>query len=324
VVKGDMRRLENCSIIVLTGGFGNQLFQFTYGLYLEETLGYSVFFDCDLGKPREVGNCVALFNINLANKVRIIPSGNRLFTTILQKCYGWNLAYELKEMNRVSFKSVVMKFLTKTLLRCRFGRRRLICVSNDLGFDESLPLQKNALYFGYFQTYIYASDSLVFDKLKSINLHQVSLKYLEMIAEIKKEKPFLLHVRLTDYTSERSFGIPSVDYYQNALGQLLQNDLSKSVWVISDDVNAAKEYLGNILHRYEIRYFDEANLSDLEVWNLMREFSGYVLSNSSFAWWAAYLRRDSKAKIYAPEPWFHGMGSPNQLLPEDWVRVQSL
>jgi hypothetical protein len=54
----------------------------------------------------------------------------------------------------------------------------------------------------------------------------------------------------------------------------------------------------------------------------MRYGSSYIIANSSFSWWGAYLRKNQNAPVYAPNKWFKGMDDPDQLLPPDWRIVQ--
>jgi hypothetical protein len=83
------------------------------------------------------------------------------------------------------------------------------------------------------------------------------------------------------------------------------------------------EYFDQTFKNLPVQFFNQSGLSDVEVWDLMRHFSAYIISNSTFAWWAAFLRENQGAPVYAPDPWFQGMASPNKLIPEDWTRVKA-
>ena len=95
-------------------------------------------------------------------------------------------------------------------------------------------------------------------------------------------------------------------------------------WVVSDDIEEAKLRFRDLDTDLNLIYFDQSGLTDLEVWDLMREFGGYIISNSSFSWWAAFLRRNHESLVCAPSPWFQGMNNPELLIPEDWIKVNSL
>jgi hypothetical protein len=151
----------------------------------------------------------------------------------------------------------------------------------------------------------------------------ISHRYLDLKREIELTCPILMHIRLKDYLSEKAFGIPATRYFEKCLEEVcLKKDFSK-IWVISDDTPLAKEYLAEISTQLPVYFLSQNELSDTQVWDLMRYFSAYIISNSTFAWWAAFLRKDQSAPVYAPDPWFQGMESPNMLIPEDWIRIEA-
>ena len=184
-----------------------------------------------------------------------------------------------------------------------------------------MDCSKQGIYIGYFQTYVYASNPSIRETLESISPRNINLPYRSELNKISKTKAILLHIRLTDYHREKQFGIPPLSYYQNALDQLTQMREFSKIWVYSDDVAEAKIILKHLVSTAEICFFENQDISDIEVWSLMRNFHGYIIGNSSFAWWAAFLRIDKSAPVFVPSPWFVGIKEPNLLIPPDWIRV---
>jgi len=66
---------------------------------------------------------------------------------------------------------------------------------------------------------------------------------------------------------------------------------------------------------------DNSSASTLEA---MRFGRGYVIANSTFSWWGAYLSHTDHAEVIAPDPWFQGMDSPDSLIPRNWQKRNSL
>jgi hypothetical protein len=313
---------NSLAIIPITGGFGNQLFQFAFGVYLRKVIGQRVKFDSWIGKPRRTGEHVSLFNIELDTPIEVFKDGI-FFKKLLSKSFGWNLYHGLKVTKTKLFRDKILKLITNMSLQLRFRSFNNVIVSRNLGLDNLVIPSKPAIFIGYFQTYIYASSPKVFETLCSIKPKHISQKYYELKSEILQTKPLLLHLRLTDYLVEEKFGVPSSSYYQSAIDKISREKYFSEAWVVSDDIDGALVHLDRVSANFQIVTFDQSGLSDVEVWDLMRYFSGYVISNSSFAWWAAFLRRDQEAPVYAPEPWFQGMDSPNELIPSDWKRLPS-
>jgi hypothetical protein len=61
----------------------------------------------------------------------------------------------------------------------------------------------------------------------------------------------------------------------------------------------------------------------VEDFALMRLCRHFVLSNSTFGWWAAWLSDQPGKIVVAPEQWYteHCPWNHRDLLPEDWVKV---
>jgi hypothetical protein len=62
----------------------------------------------------------------------------------------------------------------------------------------------------------------------------------------------------------------------------------------------------------------EAALADL---TLMRRCRHFVIANSSFSWWGAWLGSHPQKRVIAPARWFADGRATPDLLPPDWRRV---
>jgi hypothetical protein len=164
----------------------------------------------------------------------------------------------------------------------------------------------------------------VFKELHSVKLKKIGKKHEAIRSQIENQKALLIHVRLTDYLKEQHFGIPSISYYEKSLDQITTIRNYDRIWIASDDLMLCREILKDLDTKVPISYLDDADLTDVEVWDLFRRFSGYIISNSSFSWWAAFLRKDINAPVFCPYPWFQGMEEPKSLIPPGWHRVGSL
>jgi len=323
VIRKSSQDKGDISIVPLTGGFGNQLFQFAFGLYLEEQTGRKTFFDEFIGRPRKTGQSVSIMGISTSNYLAAYWRRQpRLMRKLYTRAFGWNLSKFLTIKNpNVYFQ--MMKNLSRILLAIRVRRRINVFTATNLGFDSSLDVYKPGMYIGYFQTSIYASSPGTLDKLNQIRPIKLSKGYSILLDEINNTRPLLLHVRLTDYLQEEKFGVPNVRYYQESFDCLSRMKDFSNVWVFSDDLKGAKELLENFKSNLELTLFNQEDLTDIEVWSLMRYFNGYIIANSSFSWWGAFLRMDKSAPVCVPKPWFKGMRDPNLLIPADWIQVES-
>ena len=172
--------------------------------------------------------------------------------------------------------------------------------------DEFPQGEKVTVYGGYFQSEKY------FEQYTE-NIKSLYTPPNEFVKRMELDVPFLftdditvIHVRRGDYLHYPSYH-PSVspNYVHEAIKQI--NGAQKYL-IFSDDVNWCKQNL-NIEGIYITDY-----LPHEQIW-MMSLCSNFVISNSSFSWWGAYLSRNKNKIVVAPETWY----GPNG--PSEWEEI---
>ena len=140
----------------------------------------------------------------------------------------------------------------------------------------------------------------------------------EMISAV--ENPIALHIRRTDYltNSENHFNLP-LEYYEAALKHF---DSDRNVIVFSDDPSWCQEQDLFSDDRFMISENTD-NRVDLCLMTLCDDF---IIANSSFSWWGAWLSQNKNKKVIAPVQWFGKTGytkdhDTKDLIPNDWIRI---
>lgn len=140
----------------------------------------------------------------------------------------------------------------------------------------------------------------------------------EMISFV--EKPIALHVRRTDYVknSENHFNLP-LEYYEAAL-KYFDND--RNVIVFSDEPDWCKSQKLFSSDRFMISENTD-NRVDLCLMTLCDDF---IIANSSYSWWGAWLSANKNKKVIAPFQWFGKTGytknhDTKDLIPDEWTRI---
>jgi hypothetical protein len=205
-----------------------------------------------------------------------------------------------------------------TILKIYFRKNVNFAPANGVGYFESDADSTHSNYVGYFQSYLWASESETMCVLKNINLQLESEEYAKFKSLILVEKPVIIHIRRGDYKTEPAFGLIPINYFIEAIKVLGEKE--KNYWVFSDDPKEASDIL-SFLSGYAVRYIGPDELSPSETLQLMRYGCGYILSNSTFGWWSAFLRNERNAEVVVPWPWFQKKPSPMALIPTGWKTI---
>ena len=306
--------------VPLTGGLGNQLFQFAY--LLNKSKDSEGSFLLNIGAPRlnHLGVPELLSYKISSEKIEVDPPSSNW---LVKKSSGYMLRVGVNPMKFDEFSLIRngAQLAWKLILSISFGQKITPLAGKGVGYFESNERAISNFDYGYFQSYKWADT--VLGELKQLTLAEPSIS-LSIYSELaKKDLPLIVHVRLSDYRVESNFGFPGVSYYSTAINHAWATGKFSSIWVFSDEINAARECLPSE-HADHYRFIEDRNLSSAEVLEIMRLGEGYVIANSTFSWWGAYLSRSSNPLIIAPQPWFSKVESPRDLIPGSWLSIETI
>jgi|TARA_B100000085_G_scaffold181088_1_gene165323 hypothetical protein len=187
-------------------------------------------------------------------------------------------------------------------------------------FDEELftMCPDHVSLIGYFQSEKYFKH--IEDEIREdfTFKDEVLLPCKEMMESV--DNPIALHIRRTDYltNSENHFNLP-LAYYEAALKHF---DDDRNVIVFSDDPAWCSEQELFSDDRFMISENTD-NRVDLCLMSLCSDF---IIANSSYSWWGAWLSNNKNKKVIAPVQWFGKTGytknhDTKDLIPDDWTRI---
>jgi hypothetical protein len=308
-------------IVSLTGGLGNQLFQLAAGLSLannDELLICSAF-----GRPRKSNTGdPELLSFNLPYNVKVLNSIEA--PKVISKIGGYLLrvGVEPRSYEKSKYFAYFVRRISKIPLGVFLRKNIHPIMSKGIGFSHIVIPKKDVLLFGYFQSFQWVERSEVKRNLMNITLKKSSETLDNFVKLSAAEKPLIVHIRLGDYLKESNFGIPSKDYYESGIKTIINLGKCESIWLFSDDMQQAKKILPDDIG-LKVRYIDQVDDSTADTFEVMRLGFGYVIANSSFSWWAAYLSKNINAEVVSPVPWFAGLPEPVDLIPANWFRISS-
>ena len=171
---------------------------------------------------------------------------------------------------------------------------------------------------GYFQTEKYFKHIEKEIRRDFTFKNDVLVPCKEMIESV--DNPIALHVRRGDYiqNSENHFNLP-IAYYEAALSKF---DATRNVIVFSDDPVWCHDE-GIFADDRFIISENEDNRVDLCLMSLCDDF---IIANSSYSWWGAWLSTNKDKTVIAPSQWFGKTGytkdhNTKDLIPNDWTII---
>lgn len=172
---------------------------------------------------------------------------------------------------------------------------------------------------GYFQSEKYFEHCVPeIKKTLTFDLGFAKQTKQRMLQQGVFNKPTIaIHIRRGDYVNNGNYAQLPITYYFLALLEHFPNWRKCNVIIFSDDIPYCKVHWGC----FENVFFSEG--TDIEDLYLMTQCTHFILSNSSFSWWGAWLGERLGTKIVRPTHHFDGklkeVHDIKDLYPERWV-----
>jgi hypothetical protein len=273
-------------VVTLMGGMGNQMFQYALGRNL--SLKYNIPLKIDLS---------FLKNKNMG-------------ANFIYRDYDLNIfnVYEDFEIGQVNVK--------------RINEPNFQYSSNISDMVTNSP-GDNFLLNGYWQTPKYfeefeeqiRKDFTFRDKVEDADDH-----IKDMLVKIKSTNSVLLNVRRTDYLNTNYHGVMGNEYLDKGVELIESKVENPHYFLFSDDVEWCKENI-----KYEnMTIVDHSYKGDRFSYylQLMKNCKHFIIPNSSFAWWAAWLNEGEDKIVITPEKWFTDSNiNTSDLIPDNWIRI---
>ncbi len=134
--------------------------------------------------------------------------------------------------------------------------------------------------------------------------------------------PVCVHVRRQDYLTHPDLGFVGKEYYSCAIDVMAQKVKEACFFVFSDDIDWCEANL-DIEHPHSfVRHEGSAPETTVTDFSLMMRCRHFVIANSSYSWWAAWLGTATDKAVVAPRKWFkHEQGDNPGTAPSGWIRL---
>jgi hypothetical protein len=287
-------------ISYISGGLGNQMFQYAAGLSLARLRKTSLFVD------------VRFYSENMVHQGYEL---DRIFECDPLVVNDEDLGRMIGERRHFHCQRILKLKLAKAL------RGRHFVVEPDIRFwPDFFSLPGNCYLSGYWQSEKYFSiiEDVVRNHFTFKNIDCVKIGYYKKF--MLYENSVSVHVRRGDYVNSNFHGLCSVDYYRQAI-DFIGNSISNPVlYFFSDDIGWVKN---NFTYDFNVKYIDFNKGSDS--WKdmyLMTLCKHHIIANSSFSWWGAWLGNNKNKIVIAPARWFLKSNvNAQDICPSSWLRL---
>jgi hypothetical protein len=262
-------------------GLGNQIFRLAAGLYFQEELGAKLTLLAHRPKnTRGVSRPFQLDNFNIGCEIRNENISDRLILS------------EKSQLNKISG---LARRLQRSVV---FRQSSPYCFESSTRFIGSV---KSVYAHGYWQNAAYANamEKSLRRRLQLRNaLPPPDDQILSLIRAAKM--PVSVHFRGGDYRLSKSTRVLSAEYYRTAVDIIKCKFDNPIFFIFSDDFDFATSLLPPGLNCINVSHNNEQS-AFLDLY-LMSNCRHHIISNSTFAWWGAWLNEQDKIVI-APKRW---------------------
>ena len=291
-------------IVNILGGLGNQMFQYALAVALKAK------------HPDE--------------KILIDSSGFRGYP--LHNGYELTRIFDIQIQEATIMEQSKLFYPLRNYRMWQIGRRILprrksvIYDAANMAFVPGIVNYQDAAYYlGYWQTEKYFKDirPKILEAFRFPALMDGSRNAAFAVKMSKMACVVSVHVRRGDYTKiANTQGICTLDYYKEALRQLLSNVTPDMFVVFSDDTEWSRENLNDYFANTPVTYVDWNKGSDsFRDMQLMSLCHHNIIANSSFSWWGAWLNQNPDKIVIVPSRWMNDGGWPD-MIPDNWYKIK--
>ena len=183
----------------------------------------------------------------------------------------------------------------------------------------------NCYVDGYFQKHKYLEpirEYLIQDFVPATNISNQSK---ELIKELRSVNSVCINIRRADFIHNSKnaefHGFYGLNYIEKAIDLLEADVKDPHFYIFSDDIQWCRDNISLdsptkiIDHNYKGEKF-------VEYMTIMKNCKHFIIPNSSFAWWAAWLNNDNDKVVLIPERWFQAAHvNTNDMSPPNWIRL---
>lgn len=280
------------SVVDIKGGYGNQLFCYSFGYAVSKETGSELIIDTsmlDMNNVKDRNYQLGVLGITYDSHISY-----KYGKDFLSRKTGLN---RLRKKSAIGFGTVVFK------------------EKEQYVYDPSVFEIKRDTYFdGFWQSSRYF-EKYSDDLRKMLKPKKISDAAEKLAEEAKDCLSVSVHIRRGDYVS-LGWTLKD-DYYIKALDIIKERYGSEPVFfVFSDNKKYADDFFSAAGLEYRLMDYETEDAVRDDMF-LMSRCSHNIMANSSYSWWGAFLNDNKDKTVICPETGVWG----GDFYPEGWMKV---
>lgn len=289
-------------ILRLSGGLGNQMFQYAAGLALARRHGAELRFDLEWFEANRLHQGLELTRVFGLQLPVASPLDRR-------KVLGWFA----NPMLRRIFSRRQLAFLRPS---------RLVVEPHFHYWQRFENLPANVYLDGYWQSERYFAP--IADEIRRTFQFFPSMdaRSSDLAQKMAAETSVSLHVRRGDFFREqrvsRVHGVDLAGYYKKAVQALIERLAKPRFYIFSDEPKWVRQHLDIACASTIVDHNSGADsYRDMQLMSLCKH---HIIANSTFSWWGAWLNPNPDKIVIAPRQWFNvSCFDTRDLYPPNWL-----
>ena len=302
----------------LSDGLGNQLFQYAYARYLQEKYKEIIWINIESYQDNKERS-FSLSHFKLNPNVYVLDG---IWGKLNYKHIEYTIDKYRKKLHRREYTDIE-DTNNKEMLAQKKGIH-FAMPSPFKYYQFPMTKKKNKLAIGYFQSEKY------FQEIRSTIIKEFELKeklpknVKELMKEMGKQNSVCVHIRRGDYLKIKwkELNICDENYYLSAM-DLIAESVENPIFYIFSNSEADLKWIEKNYHfKYPVQYINMNNPDYVEL-KLMSACKHFIISNSTFSWWAQYLSSNQDKVVVAPDRWYKSNTySDKDIYMDSWKRVK--
>ena len=274
------------SVVYLMGGFGNQVFQFSFANSLRKN-GHRVLIDSSNYKKHNEGD--------ISLREQVLPT----------KFFSFN------EVGKITkYILIILNYLRKE----NFSNH----IFNPLKKfnDKNYDISKES-YFNYFVGYWQNPE--IIESNKEFLIESLSNNKILSKSFLKKppEGSTMIHIRRNDYVKlDEQLDI---EYFTSAIKKAEMEINKFNFDVFTDDIDWVNSH--EVFKKANNIFYSTNSVEDtIQTFSKMLMFENFIISNSTYSLIAALLGDKGNSYVYYPDPWFRNDYKTLELN-KNWIKL---